>query len=113
MFIGVSDDGEVRGLTEGHEKHSVQNQTVTDMNYFYGNTWTMHYRSKTATVVSICFETIAEQEICSVTVGASGKPVFAKPTNTSIPTEFWVRVGNATKQLHGDDMVQYQSDHWG
>ena len=26
---------------------------------------------------------------------------------------FWARIGNATKQLHGDDMVEYQSDHWG
>ena len=68
---------------------------------------------QTATVVNNCFETIAGQEICIVTVGASGRPVFAKPPNASIPSEFWVRVGNATKQLHGDDTVQYQSDHWG
>ena len=28
-------------------------------------------------------------------------------------TEFWVRVGNQTKQLHGDDMIEYMSNHWG
>lgn len=31
----------------------------------------------------------------------------------SSATEFWVRVGNATKQLHGDDMFEYRADHWG
>jgi uncharacterized protein with ParB-like and HNH nuclease domain len=29
------------------------------------------------------------------------------------PSEFWVRVGNSTKQLHGDDMVLYQDSRWG
>lgn len=24
-----------------------------------------------------------------------------------------IRVGNATKQLHGDDMLQYAANHWG
>ncbi len=24
-----------------------------------------------------------------------------------------IRVGNATKQLHGDDMLQYTANHWG
>ena len=40
--------------------------------------------------------------------------VFAKPHEGSTsPTEFWVRTGNATKQLHGDDMLEYQANHWG
>jgi hypothetical protein len=25
----------------------------------------------------------------------------------------WLRVGNATKQLHGDDLMRYQEEHWG
>ena len=112
LFIGVSDDGEVRGLTE--DMKTLGSKPDRDgYELFLRQHLDNALSIQTATVVSIYFETIAEQEICSGTVGASGKPVFAKPTNTSIPTEFWVRVGNATKQLHGDDMVQYQSDHWG
>jgi hypothetical protein len=50
-----------------------------------------------------------------VSVAASGKPVFSKPIkgSGSETSEFWVRVGNQTKQLHGDDMVEYQNLHWG
>ena len=43
-----------------------------------------------------------------------GKPVFAKPLEGGqSPTDFWVRIGNATRQLHGDDMIHYQANHWG
>ena len=53
-------------------------------------------------------------DVCVVEVAAAGRPVFSKPhTGKSGPTEFWVRVGNATKQLHGNDLVDYQADRWG
>ena len=49
-----------------------------------------------------------------VSVAASGKPVFAKPPKgTRRHQEFWVRIGNATKQLHGDDMVEYHEQPLG
>ena len=51
-----------------------------------------------------------------VLAGASGKPVFVGAPKGSGPDagqEFWVRIGNATKQLHGDDLVEYTDDHWG
>ena len=53
-------------------------------------------------------------DVCVVEVAAAGRPVFSKPhAGKSEPTEFWVRVGNATKQLHGNDLVDYQADRWG
>jgi hypothetical protein len=49
-----------------------------------------------------------------VSVAASGKPAFARPHEGGRgATEFWVRIGNATKQLHGDDMIEYRDNHWG
>ena len=69
---------------------------------------------RTAGIVRIHFEQLAGQDVCVVSVAASGKPLFARgPDGGQEPNEFWVRMGNATKQLHGDDMVQYQTNHWG
>ena len=69
----------------------------------------------TAATVRISFETLSERKVCVVSVAASGKPVFAKPVKGSggNAEEFWVRTGNATKQLHGDDMMEYREQHWG
>lgn len=68
----------------------------------------------TVGTVRINFESQAGADVCVVTIAASAKPVFAKPLEGSgTPSEFWVRMGNATKQIHGVDMVEYQSEHWG
>jgi len=68
----------------------------------------------TAQTVRIRFHSVAGRRICAVTVAASAKPVFAKaPKGSPGGSEFWVRIGNATKQLHGEDMVDYQQQHWG
>ena len=43
----------------------------------------------------------------------AGRAIFAAQARGGRdPVEFWVRVGNATKQLHGDDMAQYMADRW-
>ena len=69
---------------------------------------------QTAGVVRIRFEEHGAGEVCLVSVAASGKPAFAKPHEGGQgPTDFWVRIGNATKQLHGDDMIEYRDNHWG
>ena len=67
----------------------------------------------TAAIVGIAFEKFDSREVCVVKVATSGKPVFAKAPGHAIAAEFWVRVGNATKQLHGDDMLTYRADRWG
>ncbi|MCY4068656.1 MAG: putative DNA binding domain-containing protein [Acidimicrobiaceae bacterium] len=52
-------------------------------------------------------------DVCVVSVSSSGKPVFAKPHEGGAGhSEFWVRIGNATRQLHGEDMEVYKSNHW-
>ena len=70
--------------------------------------------SQTVGVVHIRFERLIDSDVCAVVVAPSGRPVFAKPLQDgNTPMEFWVRTGNATKQLHGEEMLMYQSDHWG
>jgi len=66
----------------------------------------------TAKLVGISFERVGDDDIARVTVAPSGKPAFAKGLEGSSANEFWVRIGNQTKQLHGDEMLEYQDAHW-
>jgi hypothetical protein len=69
----------------------------------------------TAQTVRIRFHGRQGRQLCAITVAASAKPVFAKPAKGSAAggSEFWVRIGNATKQFYGEDMIDYQQQHWG
>ena len=67
----------------------------------------------TAGIVRTSFETVNSLDICVVSVAPYRRPVFAKPpAGHDSPTEFYVRVGNSTKPLHGNDMLEYQANHW-
>lgn len=113
LLIGVADDGEILGVepdlrtlgtkgnVDGYELHLRQ---LIDSSLSV----------VTAQTVRIRFHSVAGRQVCVVTVAASAKPVFARaPKGSPDGSEFWVRIGNATKQLHGDDMVDYQQQHWG
>lgn len=114
LLIGVSDEGEVLGLDNDLStlgaKPNMDGYELT-LRQLLEST----ISAPTAATVRIGFEESDGKTVCVVAVASAGKPVFAKPPKStgSDASEFWVRTGNQTKQLHGDDMVQYQADHWG
>ncbi|AXV04992.1 hypothetical protein DVS28_a0285 [Euzebya pacifica] len=113
LLVGVEDDGNVIGLDlDMQTLGSKANRDGYEL--FLRQVLDANLSVHTAATVRIHFEEAEGRDVCIVSVAASGKPVFAKPhQGGGSPTEFWVRTGNATKQLHGDDMIDYQRDHWG
>ena len=113
LLIGVDDDGNVVGLDRDMQTlGSKANRDGYEL--FLRQHLDNTLSAPTAATVRIHFEPHAGADVCIVTASASAKPVFAKAAEGGgPPSEFWVRIGNATKQLHGDDMVEYQADHWG
>lgn len=115
VFVGVDDEGTAVGIdpdlaTLGSKAN------VDGYELFLRQLLETGLSVPTAATVRIAFESIGGQTVCLVRASASGRPVFAKPVKGQPggeTSEFWVRIGNQTRQLHGDDMVQYQADHWG
>ena len=114
LLIGVTDDGDVAGLDQDLQTLGAK-ANLDGYELFLRQLLDSGLNVTTAGTVRIRFPEVDGTRICQVTVGSSGKPVFARPPkgSGSEAAEFWVRVGNATKQLYGDDMVHYQDDHWG
>ena len=113
LLIGVDDNGNVIGLD--HDMKTLGSKANRDgYELFLRQHLDNALSTPTAATVRLDFEKYAGKDACVVTVSASGKPVFARAVEGGgPPSEFWVRIGNATKQLHGDDMMGYQDDHWG
>ena len=59
--------------------------------------------------IHVRFETISGKEICVIAIEFSDKPVFLSMSGTS---EFWVRVGNSTRQLDVKEATKYIQSHW-
>ena len=111
LLIGVKDDGELLGL--GDDLQTLEKKPDLDgYELFLRQNLDKNLSIPTAGIVRIRFEQKDDFDMCAVSVAACAKPVFAKSMNGGEPTEFWVRVGNATKQLHGDEMMEYQTYRW-
>lgn len=113
LLIGVDDEATVLGLAQ--DLQTLGSKPDKDgYELFLRQLLDNSLSVPTAGIVYISFEHVHDTEICVVSASSSRKPVFAKPhEGGNVPTEFWVRVGNATKQLYGDDMLEYQTNHWG
>lgn len=112
LLIGVDDDGRAVGLeNDWRTLGSKGNRDGYEL--FLRQLLENSLSIPTAGVVRIRFEKLDGRDVCVVSVAASGRPVFAKPIEGGHGhSEFWVRIGNASRQLHGDDMVGYQAQHW-
>lgn len=113
LLIGVADDGEVLGLDK--DLQTLGKHDLDGYELFLRQLLDSSLSIPTAALVKIRFPVVGGVPICSVSVAACGKPVFGREPKGSDKTyrEFWVRIGNQTNQMHGDDMVQYQDAHWG
>ncbi|MGC4174693.1 GmrSD restriction endonuclease domain-containing protein [Demequina sp.] len=113
LLIGVDDDAHVLGLDDDFKTLGAKGNR-DGFELFLRQLLDSNLSIQTAGVVRIRFERAGDADVCVVAAAAAGKPVFAKAFEGGAgATEFWVRIGNATKQLHGDDMVGYQGEHWG
>lgn len=112
LLIGVDDDGHVVGLE--NDWRSLAGKGNRDGYELYLRQALINSLSiQTAGVVKVRFESVDDSDVCVVSVAAASRPAFARPVDGGqSPSEFWVRIGNASRQLHGDDMIQYQAQHW-
>lgn len=112
LLIGVDDDGDIVGL--GPDLQTLRKGNKDGYKLFLRQLLDDSLSVPTAGIVHISFEAVADEDVCVLSASSSGKPVFTKPHEGGTGhSEFWVRIGNATKQLHGDDMLEYQTYHWG
>ena len=112
LLIGVDDGGSIIGLDS--DLQTLRKRDNDGYELFLRQMLDDSLSVPTAGIVRIGFENVNGEDVCVVSVSSSGKPVFAKSHDGDREhREFWVRTGNATNQLHGDDMVEYQSNHWG
>jgi hypothetical protein len=112
LLIGVSDAGDVLGLDDDFSTLSKGN--LDGFELAVRQRLETSLSSSTTGTVNFSFERVDGKDVCILRVAPAGKPVFVKPVDGSgAATEFWARVGNATHQLHGENFVSYQDEHWG
>lgn len=108
LIIGISDDGEILGLTKDYETLKTQHNSdgfELHLNQILEATLGPTFVSKS---VHCRFHTLQGKEICEVTV-AKHRPIqpIEKVTKTGKQSVFYVRVGNSSRELPAREIIQY------
>ena len=102
LIIGVKDDGEILGLKKDFATLRQKNSDGFERRFYdlitsnFGNNHCKH--------CSVRFYEIDNEEICIIHVEPSVKPVYLDHQNKTL---FYLRAGNATRNLTVKEAVQY------
>ncbi|MFN8132603.1 MAG: DUF262 domain-containing protein [Solirubrobacteraceae bacterium] len=109
LLIGVDDDGRLLGL-DG-DLALMKKPDVDRYQLWLTDLLETSIGKPAAAGVTVAFPDVDGSQLCRVDVRRSGTPVFLRPPGTKLD-EFWVRIGNSTRLMSGNDVVTYTKQHW-
>jgi hypothetical protein len=110
LLVGVEDDRSVHGLADdyavvpGRDRDGFELWLRTLLAERLG-------RAETADV-GVSFATIDGKDVCRIDVAPADAPVFVGSTGGARTADFHLRVGNATRKLLTDEVLDYQRRRW-
>jgi hypothetical protein len=110
LLLGVADDGRFLGLADdyavvpGGDRDGFQLWLRTMLAERLG-------RAVTADV-GVSFEAMGGKDLCRVDVAPADRPVFVGSPGGARAADFHLRVGNATRRLLTDEVLEYQARRW-
>jgi hypothetical protein len=107
LLIGVHDDGHPTGLDSDFNVCSSRKDRDGFENWLYTRLTDEIERSIVASLVKVSFEMSDECEICRVNVSPSHQPVYVGADD-----EFFIRIGNSTRQCNPRQAMEYIKSHW-
>jgi len=64
------------------------------------------------TFVTVTFEKAGVTEVCRVEVAPAGMPIFLNEPKGPRTADFYLRLGNSTRRLLTDEVLEYQARRW-
>jgi hypothetical protein len=111
LLVGVDDDGNVLGLDRDYRLLPERNRDKYQLwlSDFLG----VVLGKNVLAHISIRFEETETGDVCRIDVRPSPRPVFLNPPKSDKVAEFYVRMGNATRRLTTDEVLEYEKTRWG
>jgi uncharacterized membrane protein YeaQ/YmgE (transglycosylase-associated protein family) len=111
LLVGVADDGAIRGLDDDYATLSRATRDGFEL-------WLADYLGdrlgRTAlSALDVTFEAFDGKDVCRIDVARGERPVFLARPGGSRTADFYVRMGNATRQLLTDEALEYTESRFG
>jgi hypothetical protein len=110
LLVGINDEGGIHGLDDdyavvpGNDRDGFELWVRTLLAERIG-------RAVTADV-GVSFEQVEGRDVCRIDVAPADRPVFVGSAGGARTADFHLRVGNATRRLLTDEVIDYQRRRW-
>jgi hypothetical protein len=111
LLLGVRDDGSILGLADDYAV--VPGGTRDGFELWLRQMVAARLGRGVTADMGVSFITLDGKDVCRVDVAASDRPVFVGVTGGARTADFHLRVGNATRKLLTDEVLDYQERRWG
>lgn len=108
LLIGVADSGEIKGLDNDYKSLNGGNRDKFELHLktLIINTFGEAFA---ATKLKLAFPEVDEKEICRVEILPANKPIYIKLADKggAAQDRFYVRNGNSSREITGDEAITY------
>lgn len=110
LLVGVADDGVVVGLdrdlnTMKAPDHDRYQLWLTDF-------LQTSLGKNAVTFVTVAFEVANGDDVCRIDVAPADMPIFLNEPKGPRTADFYLRLGNSTRLLLTDEVIEYQARRW-
>lgn len=108
LLIGVADNGDISGLDNDYKALNGANRDKFEL-HLKTLIINMFGEAFAATKVKLSFPEIEEKEICRVEILPANKPIYVKLADKggAAQDRFYVRNGNSSREMSGDQSITY------
>jgi hypothetical protein len=111
LLVGVADDGAINGLADDYE--TLKRPTRDGFELWLADYLGDRLGRTALSTLNVSFETVDGKDICRIDVQPGERPVFLARPGGSRTADFYVRMGNATRQLLTDEALEYTESRFG
>ncbi len=111
LLLGVRDDGSIHGLADDYAV--VPGGTRDGFELWLRQLVAARLGRGVTADMGVSFVSLAGLDVCRIDVAAADRPVFVGVTGGARTADFHLRVGNATRKLLTDEVLDYQERRWG
>jgi hypothetical protein len=110
LLLGVADDGSIHGLEDDYKVTVGKGRDGFEL--WLRTLFADRLGRAVSADVGVTFEAVEGHDICRVDVAPADRPVFVGGSGGAHLADFYLRVGNTTRKLLTDEVLEYRTRRW-
>lgn len=110
LVIGINDEGRAVGLE--NDLALMKKPDVDRYQLWLTDLLESTIGKPAASSVEVDFPTLDDHQVCRIRVRSAVTPTFVKPPGSQTGADFYVRVGNSTRQFTASELLDYEKTRW-